>query len=149
VQTTVEEWAMRRWRSGGIGFWGSPQGERGAVLAEFVLVAPVLLVLVFGIIQFGFAFSRAQSLEAAAHEGARLASLSTMSSSDVVGRVTDTLAGGALGATPAVAVLPATCAGRQGETVTVTVSVPHRITIPLALDREITLTRRAVFRCEA
>jgi hypothetical protein len=33
--------------------------------------------------------------------------------------------------------------------VTVTVSVPGRITIPFVLDREVVFTGRAVFRCEA
>ena len=49
-----------------------------------------------------------------------------------------------------VTVIPAGgCAGREGESVTVLVTAPHRITIPFAVDRELTLSGQAVFRCEA
>lgn len=39
---------------------------------EFAIVLPLLVVLVFGIIQFGLAFNRQQSFHAASREGARL-----------------------------------------------------------------------------
>jgi uncharacterized protein (UPF0333 family) len=124
--------------------------ERGAILAEFALVLPVLLVVLFGIIEFGFAFSRSQSITAAAREAGRLASLSSTTTADISSRVDTTLAGTSLDAPPTVTVIPAGgCAGREGESVTVLVSAPHRITIPFAVDREITLSGRAVFRCEA
>jgi Flp pilus assembly protein TadG len=118
-------------------------------LAEFALVLPALLMILFGIIQFGLAFSLAQAVDDAAREGGRLASLSSTSTGDVVSRVDAALAGLAGETPPAVAVIPATCAGRQGQSVTVTVSVPGRITIPFVLDREVVFTGRAVFRCEA
>lgn len=123
--------------------------ERGAVLAEFALILPVLLMILFGIIQFGITFSRAQAVEAAAREGGRLASLSSTTQADVLGRVDATLAGSLGDSVPTVVLEPGLCAGREGESVTVTVSVPHRIAIPLVLDREMTLTGHAMFRCEA
>jgi Flp pilus assembly protein TadG len=137
----------RLWKTG-LGRRDPVHSERGAVLAEFALVAPVLLMLVFGVFQLGLAFSRAQAVEAAAREGGRLASLSSTSTSEIVSRVNATLVGTTAGA-PTVTVAPGPCDGRQGESVTVTVSVPHRITIPLTLDRDVTLTGQAVFRCEA
>lgn len=49
--------------------------ERGASAVEFALLAPVLFMLVFGIIQLGIAYHRQQGLEAASREGARTASI--------------------------------------------------------------------------
>lgn len=129
---------------------GDPRGsEQGAVLAEFALVLPVLVVILFGIIQFGITISRAQAVESAAREGGRLASLSSSTQADVVSRVNAALAGAAGDSVPTVDLDPGTCAGREGQSVTVTVTVPHRIAIPLVVDRETTLTGHAVFRCEA
>lgn len=45
--------------------------ERGASAIEFALVVPLLLVLVFGIVDFGHAYFRKISLNAAVREGAR------------------------------------------------------------------------------
>jgi hypothetical protein len=126
------------------------RSDRGAILAEFALVMPVLLVILFGIIEFGLAFSRSQSIASAAREAGRLASLSSTTTADVSSRVDATLGTMTFDAPPTVTVTPAGgCAGREGESVTVLVSAPHRITIPFALDREITLSGQAVFRCEA
>jgi Flp pilus assembly protein TadG len=119
-------------------------------LAEFAVALPVLFMLLFGIIEFGLAFSRAQAVEAAAREGGRLASLSSTTSNDVASRVDAVLAGTSLDGPPTIVVTPTTgCAGREGESVTVTVQAPHQISIPFAFDRDLTLTGRSVFRCEA
>jgi Flp pilus assembly protein TadG len=57
----------------------NPQSEirnrRGAVAVEFAVVAPVLVALVFGMIQYGRAFEMQNQLQVAAREGARFASL--------------------------------------------------------------------------
>ena len=45
--------------------------ERGAAAVEFALVVPVLLLLVFGIISYGYMLSFRQGLSQAAAEGAR------------------------------------------------------------------------------
>ena len=49
--------------------------EQGAALVEFALVAPLLLVIVAGIVDFGFLFQRYEVVTNAAREGARLGSL--------------------------------------------------------------------------
>ena len=46
-------------------------GTRGAVLVEFVLILPFLLVLLFGCIEFGLIFYNKQVLTNASREGAR------------------------------------------------------------------------------
>ena len=49
----------------------SRRGERGAAAVEFALVLPILLTLVFGIVEFGWAFGQQVSLGNAAREAAR------------------------------------------------------------------------------
>jgi hypothetical protein len=49
--------------------------ERAASMVEFAIAAPLLFVLVFGIIDFGWAFSQNLDLKHAAREGARLAAV--------------------------------------------------------------------------
>lgn len=49
--------------------------DRGAAAVEFALLLPVLLLLVFGIIDFGRALNAQVTLTQAAREGARLAAL--------------------------------------------------------------------------
>jgi Flp pilus assembly protein TadG len=51
------------------------RSDRGAAAVEFALLLPLLLVLVFGIIDFGRALNAQITLTQAAREGARLASL--------------------------------------------------------------------------
>lgn len=49
--------------------------EDGASIVEFAILLPVLVLIVMGTVQFGLAYTRIQSLEAAAREGARLAAV--------------------------------------------------------------------------
>lgn len=51
------------------------RSERGASLVEFALVAPLLIVLIFGIIEFGWVFAQVNDVRHGAREGARLAAV--------------------------------------------------------------------------
>lgn len=51
------------------------RADEGQALVEFALVAPVLLLVVFSIIQFGILFGRHLELQSATREGARKASI--------------------------------------------------------------------------
>ncbi len=51
------------------------RNEDGAAAVEFALVLPVLILLVFGIIEFGFVFNRWLGVTHAAREGVRSLSL--------------------------------------------------------------------------
>lgn len=54
---------------------GRKRAEGGAAAVEMALVLPILFLLVFGIIEFGFIFNRWISVVHAAREGVRLLSL--------------------------------------------------------------------------
>ena len=69
----------------------SRHSERGAELIEFALVLPLLLLLVLGIVDFGFMFQRMEVVTNAAREGARLAVLPGYAQTDVEARVCDYL----------------------------------------------------------
>ncbi len=130
-------------------------GESGASLAEFALVLPVLVMLVFGIIEFGITFTKAQAIEAAAREGARLASIEASTIPEIEARVNDALTGIPMTGLPGVAVsvdnVPnTTCLNQPGRPVKVEVSTTHLINIPLVLSNySVNLNGTAVFRCEA
>ena len=128
--------------------------ERGAVLAEFAFVLPLLVMLLVGIVEMGIAFNRAQAVEAAAREGARLGSLSSTDTAAITTRVNDSLAGISMSSAPVVTVTPATakpCLNNATQQVTVKVVAKHTINIPLVpgFPKTVDLTGQAVFRCEA
>jgi len=50
-------------------------GERGAAAVEFALLVPILLALVFGIVEFGRAYHIQSTLSGAAREGVRVMAL--------------------------------------------------------------------------
>ena len=51
------------------------RGERGAAAVEFALVMPILFMLVFGIVDFGYAINRHSVINNATRDAAREASL--------------------------------------------------------------------------
>ena len=51
------------------------KSERGVSLIEFALVIPILLLLILGIIEFGWIYNGYVTLNGAAREGARIASI--------------------------------------------------------------------------
>ncbi len=59
----------------------------GAAVVEMAVVAPVLLTLLFGIIEFGWVFMAYQTITNAAREGARTATLQGSTDDDIEDRV--------------------------------------------------------------
>ena len=53
--------------------------EQGQTMAEFAIVLPILIVLLFGIVQFGILFNNYVTLTDAARAGARAAAVSRQS----------------------------------------------------------------------
>ncbi len=117
---------MNRARRGRRSGWKS---ERGAELVEFALVFPTLLLVMLGIIDFGFLFQHYEVVTNAAREGARVAVLPGYQDSDVQARVTQYMtAGGLTETSPATVGAPQTLAvGGQCITVRpVTVNYNHQ-----------------------
>jgi len=56
--------------------------ERGVAVVEFALVAPLLLILIFAIIDLGRAYSTLNQIAASAREGARFAAVLPNPTSD-------------------------------------------------------------------
>jgi Flp pilus assembly protein TadG len=78
------------------------RSESGAEIIEFALTLPLLLLVVLGIIEFGFVFQQYEVVTNAAREGARIASLSTYGpnnttrSANAIARVNQYLTAGGL-----------------------------------------------------
>ncbi len=71
--------------------WSS---EKGAQVIEFALVLPLLLVAFAGIVDFGLIFQRYEVVVNSAREGARVASLTNYTFTEVQTRVNDYLNAG-------------------------------------------------------
>ena len=67
--------------------------ERGAALVEFAVLAPLLVVLVLGIVEFGWAFGQFNDIRHAAREGARLAAVNGGTPSEIAERVCEAVEG--------------------------------------------------------
>jgi Flp pilus assembly protein TadG len=115
------------------------RSEAGAELIEFSLTLPLLLLVVLGIIEFGFLFREYEIVTNAAREGARMASLQTYSptqaarQTNATARINQyldaagldhTLAGVTVGAPVSTPIaIPSTCVW----SVPVTVTYPHPV----------------------
>jgi Flp pilus assembly protein TadG len=115
--------------------------EQGTVAIEFVLVAPILLVLVFGMVEFGRAYNAKVELTAAVREGARALALG---SDDPVTATTDAAPG--LDPTTLVVTTSSTpCTA--GDPATVTASYPFTLHIPFWGTPTVDLQAEGVMRC--
>ena len=65
---------------------------RGAAVVEMAVVAPVLLALLVGIIEFGWVFMAYQTITNAAREGARTATLQGVTDAEIEQRIHDYVA---------------------------------------------------------
>jgi Flp pilus assembly protein TadG len=109
------------------------RSEAGAELIEFGLTLPLLLLVVLGIVEFGFLFREYEIVTNAAREGARIAVLPAYSTTDAQERVDSYLTASGLDAdlAPTPTVTPGSVAlpgGTCVSTVAVTVTYPHAMT---------------------
>ena len=100
------------------------RNRRGSAVVEMALVLPFLLLLVFGITEFGRAWMTVNVLQTAAREGARLAVVTAPDVTAVTARAT------------------AVCAAAAITPTDITVSGP----VANDLEKKVTVTVRAEFR---
>ena len=125
---------------------GHRREERGSVVVEFALVVPIIVLLLFGMIEFGRGYNAKIELTSAVREGARKVALG----SDAA-LATSTTKGAAPGLTAdniAVTVLE-TCGTNPPPTANARVraTYPFHYDIPLFRSATVTLTVTGVMRC--
>lgn len=118
--------------------------ERGAAVVEFALILPVLVLFVFGIVEFGRAYSARIELTAAVREGARAVALGA-GNADAQNATKD----GAPGLDrDRMTVTPSSCTVTPTPSnATVTATYPFEYTIPLLRTGTWTLKAKGVMRC--
>jgi len=168
--TTSRRWAPRQRRP-------LRDSERGAAAVEFALVLPVLMALMFGIIECGLAFAQTSSLANGARQGARYGVvnlLTTHTCGGIIAQVRNGAATAGLAAkdvavtvqlnsgaplsgcqvaagasTPSSATTPCTDPTKSlNNTLNVTATYATHIGIPFAFERDVTLTGKGAYRCE-
>lgn len=128
--------------------------EEGASAVEFALIAPLLFMLVFGIIYFGIAFLNLQTLRSSVREGGRAAAVGAPTVEAVQAKVENA----ALGAIPDAGdvVVSRLCDGDESVGEDVTVSYDTRnlpeggivVSAPFLPVIHMTPIVSASFRCE-
>lgn len=117
------------------------------MVVEFALVLPLLVLFVFGIVEFGRAYNAKIELAAAVREGVRAAAIggTTITTTDVQTRTRDAAAG-----LPGskITVNPILCQGSPLPlNAEVTAVYPFQYDIPLLGTRTANLTAKGVMRC--
>ena len=126
------------------------ENERGSNLIEFALVLPVLLVLLFGIIEASWAFAQQNDVRHGAREGARLAATDYGTVATIAGEVCARMDIVYPSKTPTVTLTPIAGTGELGDTATITVSTsPDSLTgLSNAIFGSLTLDSTIEFRLE-
>jgi Flp pilus assembly protein TadG len=106
----------------------SNRGEEGQTLVEFALLAPILLLILFGIVQFGIAFKHSIALTDAVRAGARKATVSR-TAADPVSATQSAVLGAASDLDAAKVKVTVTSSWTPGANVTVSATYPYDINI--------------------
>ncbi len=77
-------------RSGTATGAGDNRDPAGQSLVEFALILPILILIVLGVMNFGYGFAARASLVNAAREGARYAMVNPTDAAGICGRVVET-----------------------------------------------------------
>lgn len=126
--------------------------EHGATAVEFALILPILIMLVFGIISFGFMYANWTALESGAREGARYMAIhsrsdaSAATEASVRAKAAARLPCGSDGSGCTAAPDPSRCTAGVTN-ITYRMTTPVNLTIPLVTSQTINLTTEAVMRC--
>jgi len=130
----------------------SKGNERGAVAVEFALLAPLLVVFLFAIIEFGIALTRSITYVSAAREGARYAAVhcrpeaTVCTDALITARVTEAAIGYPIG--PGSPTADRDCTLEPGRSVTVAWQQLVPVDVPFLPDLSFTMDISGTFRCE-
>jgi len=122
--------------------WRRFDEDRGTTIVEFAFVLVLLLLLVFGTIEFGRAYNTKISLTHAAREGVRVYVVEGDSAAGI-----DATRSAATSLNPALMNI-STTACEPGEPTEVRVTYPFQLAIPFFSASSIDLTAVGVMRCE-
>ena len=137
--------------------------DRGAAAVELALVLPILLMLLFAIITFGFLLAQKLAIDSAARQAARYGAVENRTCADVTAEATSAakplvdLVSGTITVTRGPAgTAGAPCSGEpckgsaDQDNVKVAITYPARVLIPVwpGMGDTMTLTAEGVFRCE-
>jgi len=120
--------------------------EEGAAAVEMAIILPALVMIIFGIFQFGLLFNNYLAITHAAREGARMASVGNYSESVVIAR--------AIPAIPDSVVVSysdyqsSDDDEEKAQTVTVTVKENYNLDIPFYGNKDIPLSSSATMMME-
>ncbi len=138
------------------------QGEQGAAVVEFALVLPILMMFLFGIVEFGRGYNARIELTAAVREGARTAALFGPScppptvpiqtfpaclNTAVVRTVRNAAPGLTSSQIQVPAPTPCPADAPTGTNARVRATYPFRYDIPFVGSRQATLTATGVMQC--
>lgn len=104
------------------------RSEQGQTMTEFAIVLPILVLLVFGVIQFGIAFNNYLALTDAARAGARRAAVSRLSGNGSTAGVNATRAAAA-DLNLSNLQVSVSSSWTQGSNVSVTATYPYSISL--------------------
>lgn len=140
----------------------TPRNERGASAVEFALVLPLLILFLFGIIEFGFILYDKAVITNASREGARKGIIYDEDESGAAVAVSeaeiqsmvDTYCGSYLvslgnsASMPTTVVTPSGACLTKGNALTVTVTYPYTFLVLPDFGTNITLNAVTVMNCE-
>lgn len=102
--------------------------EKGQSMAEFAIVLPILVVFLFGVIQFGILFNNYVTLTDAVRAGARTAAVSRQDA-DPVGEATTMVRNSAANLNQSNLNVSVNSDWQSGDDVTVTATYPYSISL--------------------
>lgn len=107
--------------------------RKGVVTIEAALVFPILLLLTFGLIEYGWLFLRMETITNAARRGARIAATPDSTNAEVQAGVSEIMSDAGLASVDyQLTISPGDVSGvERGDVITVTVSVPDYDSISL------------------
>ena len=121
------------------------KSEKGASAVEFALILPILIILVFGIVQFGIAFNNYITITHAAREGARIAAVD-LNNTDLKNIIIERAFPVQINEDDIVISTPE--GTNIGDPVEVEITYNISITIPLVGSGDIPLKNKAIMRLE-